>query len=592
MHDTTQPAGNGRHDAGATPALKSEEHVRRLLDHMPAGAYTCDADGLITYYNEPAAKLWGRAPRTNDPVDRFCGSFRLFRSDGAPIKHNECWMALALHNAQGYNGEEIVVERPNGERLTVLAHANPILDEDGRLVGAVNVLVDITHRKKTETELHDRLRQLRLVHDLSTKVTRADSIDEIYDTALDAILDAARADRAAVLLFDADDVMRFKAWRGLSDPYRLAVEGHSPWRRDETDAAPIVVSDAESDSSLADFRETIVGEGIRALAFVPLVGEYGLIGKFMLYSNAPRTFSESQLQLAQTIANHVAFAIERRRSDEALAASERKYRALTETLEQRVTERTHELARANNLLAQRNRELQDFAYVASHDLQEPLRKFRTFLDLLEVELDGPSIQVLDYICRMNASAERMSELITALLTLSRVSIRGERYQTTDLGQIIHEVLTDLEVQSREAGAKIEVGPLCTVQADPLQIRQLFQNLISNALKFRRPDVAPVLQIQARTDRSSADHPVCRMTVSDNGIGFDEKYASRIFAPFQRLHERGEYPGTGMGLAICRRIVERHGGEISVRSAPSAGTTFTITLPLRQRTLNLEEALVT
>jgi signal transduction histidine kinase len=144
-------AKNGWH---IDPVLyKSELHFRRLLEKLPAGAYTCDADGLITYFNERAAQLWGRAPKLNDPADRFCGSFKLYLPDGAPLTHDQCWMALALSNQREYNGKEVVVECPDGQRLTMLAHVNPFFDDEGRLLGAVNVLVDITERKQMETAL-------------------------------------------------------------------------------------------------------------------------------------------------------------------------------------------------------------------------------------------------------------------------------------------------------------------------------------------------------------------------------------------------------------------------------------------------------
>jgi PAS domain S-box-containing protein len=132
-----------------------DSHFQRLLEKLPAGAYTCDPEGLITYYNPAAVRLWGREPKLNDPADRFCGSFKLFSTDGKPIAHNRCWMALALHRREGYNGNEIVVERPNGTRVTVLAHANPIRDDSGAVLGAVNVLVDITDRKRAEEALQD-----------------------------------------------------------------------------------------------------------------------------------------------------------------------------------------------------------------------------------------------------------------------------------------------------------------------------------------------------------------------------------------------------------------------------------------------------
>jgi two-component sensor histidine kinase len=139
-----------------------EEQFRRLLEKLPAGAYTCDPEGLITYYNPHAVQLWGRAPTLNDPVDRFCGSFKLFSTDGSPIAHDQCWMALALKMDQEFNGREIVIERPDGQRLTVLAYANPIHDEAGTLLGAVNVLVDITDRKRTEMALRDSEARLKV----------------------------------------------------------------------------------------------------------------------------------------------------------------------------------------------------------------------------------------------------------------------------------------------------------------------------------------------------------------------------------------------------------------------------------------------
>ena len=140
--------------AEAVP-YRNEWQFRRLLEKLPAGAYTCDADGLITYFNQHAVQIWGREPKLNDPADRFCGSFKLFAADQSPIAHDRCWMALALSTGEEYNGLEIVIERPDGRRVTTLAHANPIRDESGRLLGAVNVLVDITDRKRAEDALRE-----------------------------------------------------------------------------------------------------------------------------------------------------------------------------------------------------------------------------------------------------------------------------------------------------------------------------------------------------------------------------------------------------------------------------------------------------
>jgi light-regulated signal transduction histidine kinase (bacteriophytochrome) len=236
-----------------------------------------------------------------------------------------------------------------------------------------------------------------------------------------------------------------------------------------------------------------------------------------------------------------------------------------------------EVARQRAELERSNRELQDFASVASHDLQEPLRKVQAFGDRLNRKFGdqlGPDGR--DYLGRMQQAAGRMQVLINDLLTFSRVTTRGEPFRPTDLQVVVRQVVEDLETRIEQSGASVELNELPTLEADPLQMRQLFQNLIGNALKFRRPEVAPHVRVWSRPLGHAFE-----IAVEDNGIGFDEKYLDRIFTIFQRLHGRGEYEGTGVGLAVCRRIVERHGGTLTARSAPGQGATFLITLPAAQ-----------
>jgi PAS domain S-box-containing protein len=246
-------------------------------------------------------------------------------------------------------------------------------------------------------------------------------------------------------------------------------------------------------------------------------------------------------------------------------------------------------ARSAATLAQRNRELQDFAYVASHDLQEPLRKIRAFADLLAEEYGGKAGEDAGfYLARIRDSAERMATLISDLLAFSRISTRGKPYVSVDLDVVVSEVVSDLEVLIREVDGTIAYNDLPTITADRTQVRQLLQNLVGNALKFSRPDAPPVVTIDARQTattmhRGGDEREVIEITVADNGIGFDEKYLDRIFTPFQRLHNRSKYAGTGMGLAICRRIVERHGGSLTARSVPGEGSTFIVQLPIHHST---------
>ena len=229
----------------------------------------------------------------------------------------------------------------------------------------------------------------------------------------------------------------------------------------------------------------------------------------------------------------------------------------------------------------RNRELQDFAFIASHDLQEPLRKIRAFADRLQqrhaASLSG---EARDYLDRTSQAANRMQVLINDLLAYSRVAARGKPFTQVKLETVLAGVLEDLETSLETSGGRVEAGSLPEIEADATQMRQLFQNLLSNALKFRSPDRAPVVRVSAEAD-SGVDGPGWILRFQDNGIGFDPRYADKVFAPFQRLHARQEYEGTGIGLAIVRRIVERHRGNIHAEGRPGEGATFVIRLPARQ-----------
>lgn len=225
-------------------------------------------------------------------------------------------------------------------------------------------------------------------------------------------------------------------------------------------------------------------------------------------------------------------------------------------------------------LARSNEELDQFASIASHDLQEPLRKVRTFTEQLTVmETEHLSERGRDYLARTNAAAERMQKLIEDLLRFSRVSTQGRPFESVDLSEITTAVLSDLEAQIEALHAVVRVGPMPTLSADPLQMHQLLLNLVSNGLKFHRFDVPPEIDIRATVENGTV-----RLTVQDNGIGFEPQYSQRIFRVFERLHGRTEYPGTGIGLALCRKIADRHGGSITADGKPGEGSTFTVILP--------------
>ncbi|RIV24033.1 PAS domain S-box protein [Fibrisoma montanum] len=286
---------------------------------------------------------------------------------------------------------------------------------------------------------------------------------------------------------------------------------------------------------------------------------------------------------------------------QAVEESEARYRALAAELEERVAERTQELSIANsNLhylnadLKRSNENLQQFAYVASHDLQEPLRKIQSFSDMLKTQYATELGEGTALLERMQLAASRMSMLIKDLLAFSRISTRQNTSSFVQLSTVINAVLIDLELALQEAHATVVIDQLPPVKGDPSQLGQLFQNLLSNALKFRRTStddnpISPRIRITvcqvAADDLPPAVVPARtagmyhRIDVSDNGIGFDEKYVDRIFQVFQRLHGRSQYAGTGIGLAICAKVVTNHGGAITAHSRPGEGATFSVYLPV-------------
>jgi PAS domain S-box-containing protein len=253
---------------------------------------------------------------------------------------------------------------------------------------------------------------------------------------------------------------------------------------------------------------------------------------------------------------------------------------------ERATEQLNQTAAE---LARSNKELEQFAYLASHDLQEPLRKIQSFGDRLKMKFASDIAEPgREYIDRMQSSAARMRRLIDDLLAFSRVSTRPLPFEDVDLNVVAQEVLGDLEDALQRTGARVDVGPLPTIRADAMQMRQLFQNLLTNSLKFHRPHEPPHVTISAATlARMPTDSPdaagrmAVRIDIADNGIGFDNEYRDRIFEVFQRLHGRTEYEGTGIGLAVVRKIAERHGGTVTANGEPGGGATFSVILPMNE-----------
>ena len=321
--ESTLRAGNGRYQ-DQLPTIADHFSSHAVLDLLPAAVYVCAIDGTILRFNRRAAELWGREPLLGDRRDRFCGSYRMYLPDGDPLPHDQCPMADILRSGIPVIDQEVGIERPDGSRCVALVNIQPLKDASGNITGAVNCFHDITGRKQAEeyvltrkqveeltVKLAQEHEQQAELHRFTERLYRADSQQVVYEAAIDAIIGALGCERASVLLFDESGVMRFVAWRDLSDAYRQAVDGHSPWTRDAKDPQPICIGDIGSADLPDALKATVVAEGIGALAFIPLMAKGELIGKFMTYYKDTHVFSGAETALALTIARQIGFSVER-----------------------------------------------------------------------------------------------------------------------------------------------------------------------------------------------------------------------------------------------------------------------------------------
>jgi hypothetical protein len=363
----------------------------------------------------------------------------------------------------------------------------------------------------------------------------------------------------------------------------------------ESGASNFIVKPYNPDYLVSYIREELCGERP--------AGEDRPLPPFMLeYAGEPYRISSSVRQIIQILLATYETAV---RKNEELIKAETELRLLNEFLEEKVRERTaaltaeiaerrrveEELRKKSKALQaysekleQSNQELQDFVFVASHDLQEPLRKIQTFADLVTIRCsDSLDSQGKDHIRRMQNAAKRMRGLIRGALEYSRSTEKGQFFHRVEMAIPVREAMADLKLLIEETDAAIEIGNLPTIEADEGLMRRLFQNLIGNSLKFRSEGKRPVIKIRGEecSTLASTGQTFCRIVVEDNGIGFDEIFLDRIFKAFQRLHGRDRYEGTGVGLAICKKVVESHHGDITAKSVPGEGSSFIVTLPLKQ-----------
>ncbi|MCW3467321.1 PAS domain S-box protein [Chitinophaga nivalis] len=510
----------------ATNRWEQESLYKQVLDSLPAAIYTCNTTGHITIFNEAATLLWGRTPVIG--VDMWCGSWKIFYPDGNPMPLHLCPMAVALKEQRAVTGEEIIIEKPDGTRRHILPNPQPIFDKNGQFQGAINMLVDITTQKADKEKA-----------ELLAAIVES-SGDAIVSKTLDGIIVSWNKAAEKMFGYSAAEMIGQSILR-LMPPDKLEEEQQ-------------IIAHLKKGIRVEHFETQRLNKKQElievSLTISPVINSQGkIIGAS---------------KIARDITDAKQAALQLRETEEA-------FRGM---LEKTVQERTRELTRLNAELEKSNQELEQFAYIASHDLQEPLRKIQTFSGLILQKPQDPA-NIEKYFPKINASAEKMSQLIYDLLNYSRLSAHDIPFEPIHLETVMNNVLTEFDLLIEQKKARITCDPLPVIPGISLQLHQLFRNLIGNALKFVEKD--PAIHISVTNDNDYT-----HISIQDNGIGFEQKYADQVFNIFKRLNTHDKYSGTGIGLAVCKKITENHHGKITALSEPGQGAVFNICLPLYMR----------
>ena len=608
----------------------AEENYRTVAETASDAILTINQDSLIKFVNPAAESIFGY---TN--VEMLGADLTMLMPDYLRTLHRE-GVRRYLETGKkhiAWNGVELVALKKDGREFPVeVSFGESVKNEERTFTGIVR---DITARKRSE-------RHTALQHAVTKILSESSSLEEASPEILRSLGENLGWEFGSLWVVDEEtSVLRsLDTWCLKAEEMGEFAESSrqftfskgsgllgNVWKTGEPASREDVLKDPEfSRRSLAQ------AHGVRSAVAFPIQTAEAVSGVLELLTRDKVTLDAELLGTMFSIGRQIGQFVERKRAEEGLRASEKRYRILAEELaelnrersqqneilESRVKERTAELEGANAILTKEigerrraeqklrrltvelersNRELQDFASVASHDLQEPLRKIQAFGDRLQAKYESQlTDEARDYLQRMQSSASRMKNLIDDLLTFSRVTTKAQPFHAVNLEVVARALLNDLEVRLSQTGGRVEIGKLPTIEADPVQMHQLFLNLIANSLKFHRQNVPPLVRVESidadgnvpTQPGAHAPHEMCTIVVKDNGIGFEEKYLDRIFTPFQRLHARGDYEGTGMGLAICRKIVERHGGTITAKSVPDEGTRFIINLPVKQEPIKEKE----
>ncbi len=571
---------------------RSEQRFRNLVYGSPTATVVfVGRDMVVQAINKPMLTIWGK---DNAVLDKAL-------HDAMPELIGQPFLELlqrvydtgeSYHNPEG---KAAIVVDGQLEEFWFNFSYNPLFDDDGLIYGIINTAVNISEQVMTRRQLAANEARQTFLLTLSDQLRPLIDPVQIQYRAACLLGDYVGANRVGYADDQGDGIAFIAANNYVNGVAQITgyfryTDFGQPLVADLLAGRTAVQPDVTQAVSLSEAdRNAYQSLQVRAALNKPLLKDGRLLAVMFVHRRDAHTWSPEERTLVDETAERTWEAIERARVEAALRQREEQYRALSQELEERVRTRTQELELANHDLERSNDSLQQFAYVASHDLQEPLRKIQAFSSLLEQQTgDQLTDAGRNYIERITNASARMSTLIKDLLAFSRLSIRQQTMQSVSLDNVVKDVLLTLDWAVSQHKAQLNITPLPVVNGDEMQLRQLFQNLLSNALKFtpagQSARVAIHSMVKPRRDlpdqvKPTSDaaffHQIC---IQDAGIGFDEKYLDRIFQVFQRLHSKNDFPGTGVGLAICQRVVENHGGGITAESKPGEGATFYVYLP--------------
>jgi PAS domain S-box-containing protein len=541
---------------------QSEQRLRTILDALPVAIFLSDQDGNVIFTNPAVETIWGISAHVRrDEYGQYQGRWV---GTGLPVEPEQWALARVLETGQPFTNDLVQLDTPDGRQRIIHNFALPIRGAGGQMTGVVVVTEDVTERVRAERVLRQAKDDLaRQVAERTADLNRTvDSLQQevAQRTAAQCQLDLASRYARSLLEASLDPLVTISPEGKITDVNQATEEATGLPR------AQLIGTDFS-----AYFTEPeLARQSYQAVLAEEFVRDYPLTlrhqsGRTMdvLYNATVFLNPSGEIQGVFAAARDIT---QRKLVEEELS----KYR---QGLEDLVKQRTAELERTADELLRSNKDLEQFAYVSSHDLQEPLRMVTGFMQLFEKQYKGALDATADkYISYAVDGAKRMQRLIDDLLAYSRVGSKGKQLVPTDLGVVVRQAMANLHVSVEESQAQITCGDLPTLRADEMQLGQVFQNLLGNAIKFRG-DAPPQIRVEA-----CPAGPHWLFSVKDNGIGLAPEYYDKVFVIFQRLHTKEKYAGTGIGLAICKKIIERHGGRIWVESREGQGATFYFTLP--------------